>query len=229
MLSPYHSPHRNGVPSPNNLFFPLLPTQSEISEDQGIKTFDYYLERNRVAGAPSSERNFHIFYYLFAGPAAEVRQHMQLLKKTMCWYLSHGSPQYPRWLSEHAFSKCHVAQTCQLIAAILHLGNLEFTIDRGRDVDAVVRRMFWPWFRILGCHSISIGDCALVQDQARQEGCTVFLDPDGAADNCGDLAKTLYSLLFSWLNERINERFCRDDFVTFIGLFDLPGAQNLTS
>jgi hypothetical protein len=121
--------HCNGVPSPNNPFFPLLPTQSEISKDQGIKTFDYYLERNRIAGAPSGERNFHIFYYLFAGPAVEVRQHMQLLEKTMCWYLSHGSLQYPRWLSEHGFSKRHVAQTCQLIAAILHLGNLEFTID----------------------------------------------------------------------------------------------------
>jgi chitin synthase len=35
--------------------------------------------------------------------------------------------------------------------------------------------------------------------------------------------------LFSWLNEHINERFHRDDFVTFIGLFDLPGLQNLTS
>ena len=29
----------------------------------GVKTLDYYLERNRVAGAPSGERNFHIFYY----------------------------------------------------------------------------------------------------------------------------------------------------------------------
>ena len=27
----------------------------------GIKTLDYYLERNRVAGALSGERNFHIF------------------------------------------------------------------------------------------------------------------------------------------------------------------------
>jgi len=30
-------------------------------------------------------------------------------------------------------SKRHVAQTCQLVAAILHLGNLEFIIDSGRN------------------------------------------------------------------------------------------------
>jgi len=36
------------------------------------------------------------------------------------------------------------------------------------------------------------------------------------------------SLLFTWLNEPINERSCRDDFITFIDLFDLPGPQNLT-
>ena len=35
----------------------------------GVKTLDYYLERSRVSGAPSGERNFHIFYYLVAGAA----------------------------------------------------------------------------------------------------------------------------------------------------------------
>ena len=33
----------------------------------GVRTLDYYLERNRVAAVPSGERNFHIFYYLAAG------------------------------------------------------------------------------------------------------------------------------------------------------------------
>jgi chitin synthase len=36
------------------------------------------------------------------------------------------------------FTKHLVAQTCQLIVAILHLGNLEFTVDWGHDVDAAI-------------------------------------------------------------------------------------------
>ena len=35
------------------------------------------------------------------------------------------------------------------------------------------------------------------------------------------------SLLFAWLNELIDQRLRRDDD-TFIGLFDLPGPQNMT-
>ncbi|KIK16514.1 hypothetical protein PISMIDRAFT_15777 [Pisolithus microcarpus 441] len=62
----------------------------------------------------------------------------------------------------------------------------------------------------------------------KKELCTVFLDSDGASDNRNDLAKTLYSLLFTWLNEHINQHLCRDNFDTFIGLFDLPGPQNMT-
>ncbi|KAF8447874.1 P-loop containing nucleoside triphosphate hydrolase protein [Boletus edulis BED1] len=37
----------------------------------------------------------------------------------------------------------------------------------------------------------------------KRELCTVFLDTDSASDNSDDLAKTLYTLLFAWLNEHI--------------------------
>ncbi|KIK16151.1 hypothetical protein PISMIDRAFT_16019 [Pisolithus microcarpus 441] len=62
----------------------------------------------------------------------------------------------------------------------------------------------------------------------KKELCTVFLDSDRASDNRNDLAKILHSLLFAWLNEHINQHLCRDDFDTFIGLFDLPSPQNMT-
>ena len=130
-------------------------------------------------------------------------------------------------------SKRHVAQTCQLLAAILHLGNLEFIIDRSRNEDAaVVRNMdvLNIVAEFLGVSPAALESTFSYKTKlVKKELCTVFLDPDAASDNRDDLAKTLYSLLFAWLNEHINQRLCRDDFATFIGLLDLPGPQNLTS
>jgi myosin heavy subunit len=42
------------------------------------------------------------------------------------------------------------------------------------------------------------------------------------------VARLLYSLLFSWLVEHINQKLCRDDFASLIGLLDFPGFQNLS-
>ncbi|KAF8064853.1 glycosyltransferase family 2 protein [Lyophyllum atratum] len=215
----------------------------------GVKTLDYYLERNRVSGAPSGERNFHIFYYLVAGASSEERQHLHLLDKTTYRYLGQrgagGRPNGGRDDDEVRFdqlkvalktiglSKRHVAQTCQLIAAILHLGNLEFTIDRSRNEDAAVVRntdLLEVVAEFLGVHPSALESALSYKTKLmKKELCTVFLDPDGASDNRDDLAKTLYSLLFAWLNEHINQRLCKDDYTTFIGLFDLPGPQNMTS
>ncbi|KAF8416231.1 P-loop containing nucleoside triphosphate hydrolase protein [Boletus edulis BED1] len=125
-------------------------------------------------------------------------------------------------LKSVGLSKRHVAQTCQLVAAILHLGNIEFIIDRGRDVDAAVVRNV----DVLGivAEFLGVQPCALETTLAyktklvKRELCTIFLT-----------LMTLYTLLFAWLNEHVNQRLCRDDFDAFIGLFDLPGPQNMTS
>ncbi|KZT04957.1 glycosyltransferase family 2 protein [Laetiporus sulphureus 93-53] len=215
----------------------------------GLKTLDYYLERNRVAGAPSGERNFHIFYYLVAGASPEERQHLHLQEKTTYRYLGQRNPpgrgnagrsedavrfdQLKVALKNAGFSKRHVAQTCQLIAAIIHLGNLEFTIDRSRNEDAAVVRntdVLEVVADFLGVQPSALEATLSYRTKlVKKELCTVFLDPDGAADNRDELAKSLYALLFAWLNEYINQRLCKEDFNTFIGLFDLPGPQNLTS
>ena len=222
---------------------------SERGRLTGVKTLDYYLERNRVSAVPSGERNFHIFYYLVAGASPEERQHLHLLDKTTYRYLGHrGTVARPNGardddglrfdqlkiaLKTIGFSKRHVAQTCQLVAAILHLGNLEFTVDRNRNEDAAVVRnidLLEIVADFLGVQPSELEAALSYKTKlVKKELCTVFLDPDGASDNRDDLAKTLYSLLFAWLNEHINQRLCKEDFTTFIGLFDLPGPQNMSS
>ena len=216
----------------------------------GVKTIDYYLERSRVASVPSGERNFHIFYYLMAGASPEERQHMHLNEKATYRYLAQraapsrgnqGGPnddavrfdQLKMALKNVGFSKRHVAQTCQLIAAILHLGNLEFTIDRHRNEDAAVVRntdILDIVAEFLGVQPAALETALTYRTRLmKKELCTVFLDPDGSADNRDELAVTLYSLLFTWLNEHINQRLHKDDFASFVALLDLPGPQNLTS
>ncbi|KAF8419839.1 P-loop containing nucleoside triphosphate hydrolase protein [Boletus edulis BED1] len=97
----------------------------------------------------------------------------------------------------------------QLVAAILHLGNIEFIIDRGRDVDAAVVRNV----DVFGIVAEFLG-----------------VQPSALETTLAYKTKlTLYTLLFAWLNEHVNQRLCRDDFDAFIGLFDLPGPQNMTS
>lgn len=209
----------------------------------GVKTLDYYLERNRVAGAPSGERNFHIFYYLLAGASQEERQHLHLLDKASYRYLgAHRRPfgrdedtvrfeQLKIALKNIGLSKRHVAQTCQLLAAILHLGNIEFISDRHRNEDAAVVRnteMLDLVAEFLGVTSPALEIVFSYKTKlVKKELCTVFLDEDGAAENRDNLAKTLYSLLFAWINENINQKLCREDYAAFIGLFDLPGSQNI--
>ena len=112
------------------------------------------------------------------------------------------------------FSKRHVAQTCQLVTAILHLGNLEFTIDRHRNEDAAVIRntdVLDIVANFLGIEPAAL-EAALSYriKMLKKELCTVSLDPDGASDNRDDLSQTLYSVLFTWLNEHINslDQFC---------------------
>jgi chitin synthase len=136
-------------------------------------------------------------------------------------------------LKSIGLSKRHVTQTSQLVAAILHLGNLEFMVDRSGNEDAAVVRdtdVLEIIADFLGVQPYALEAALSYKTKLlKKELCTVFLDPDGASDNRDDLAKMLYSLLFTWLIEHIDQYLCRDDFTTFIGLFNLPGPQNMSS
>ncbi|KIK18730.1 hypothetical protein PISMIDRAFT_14116 [Pisolithus microcarpus 441] len=179
---------------------------------------------------PLGKCNFHIFYYLIAGPSPERSTGAR--PNAVRANDAHRFEQLKVALKTISLSKRHAVQACQVITAILHLGNLEFTIDCSRDVDTAVMHNIDTL--ALVAESLGIQPSALKNALSyktklvKKELCTVFLDSDGASDNRNNLAKTLYSLLFTWLNEHINQHLCRDDFDTFISLFDLPSPQNMT-
>lgn len=211
---------------------------------------------------PIGERNFHAFYYLVAGASEAERAHLMLGDASAYRYLgnrhgtrpdghSHGYSkgngnggdgsassdatrfnQLKEAFKAVGLSKRLVAQICQLIAAILHLGNLEFTNDRNRNEVAAVVKNTDTLNTVADFLAVPASSLEALfsyrSKMIKKELCTVFLDTDGAAANRDELSKTLYSLLFTWLNEYINQKLCKDDFASFIGILDLPGSTNLS-
>lgn len=208
---------------------------------EGLKTIEYYLERSRVSQVPASgERNFHVFYYLCAGIDGEERQHLRLGNEGDYHYLQSrarrtGASDRERFRQlKQAFravgmSNRLVAQVCQLLACILHIGNLQFSGDDALHEGALVLNedVLSTVAEFLGVHENALAEIFSFKTLlVRKEVCTTFLDVEGAESVRDELARTLYSLLFSWLNEHLNQKLCKDSFGSFIAILDLPGQQN---
>lgn len=199
-----------------------------------------------MTGAGAGERNFHIFHYLVAGANDEERHHLHLDHHPSYRYLtnnprasSSNSPDATRFLQLKegfkliGFPKRAISSIFQTLAAILHLGNLEFHMDRSINPDsALVKNVLVLDIvaELLGVDAQEL-ETALTNKSILVSGevCGVFLDPEAASVNRDDLAKALYGLVFSWIGEYLNEKLCRDDFSTFVALVDFPGPVKSTS
>jgi chitin synthase len=213
----------------------------------GAKTLDYLLEKNRLVKVPPNERNFHVFYYLIAGASQDEKSHLHLTDATQYRYLNvpkgtrgpnvddtNNFNELKQALKSLGFHKKHVAQMFQLLAAILHLGNIQFAQDpNNKQKEAAFVKNHEVLDLVadfLGVNPHALENVLTYKTKLiKKEMCTIFLDVDSASVQRDDLAKALYSLLFSWIVEYINTKLCDEDFASFIGLLDLIGFQNLTS
>jgi chitin synthase len=121
-----------------------------------------------------------------------------------------------------------VAQICQLLATILHIGNLQFRSGHGtaEGPTATDADLFAVVADFLGVVPEALAELFSVKTMLiGKEICTAFLEAEEAEKVRDELARTLYSLLFSWLNEFLNQKLCKDSFGSFIAILDLPGPQ----
>lgn len=199
-----------------------------------------------MTGVSAGERNFHVFYYLVAGATPDEREHLRLEESTSFRYLSHHRTSTSSNLADAVkfnqlkeafktvgFPKKAVASICQILSAILHLGNLDFVVDRSKNMDSAIVKnphVLDIVAEFLGVDSPSL-EATLVNKSMLVGGemCGVFLDAEGAAANKDDLARALYGLVFSWIGEYLNEKLCRDDFSTFISVVDFAGPAQSSS
>ncbi|KAI9319339.1 P-loop containing nucleoside triphosphate hydrolase protein [Dichotomocladium elegans] len=104
----------------------------------GAKIRTYLLERSRLVFQPQTERNYHIFYQLCSGATAEERNEFELSEWSSFHYLNQsGTGEIPgvndteeftitrKSLSMIGITEETQKQVFRLLAALLHLGNIE--------------------------------------------------------------------------------------------------------
>jgi chitin synthase len=232
----------------------------------GGKLLDHRLERSRLADVPTGERNFHILYYLLAGTSAAEKTHLGFDEPhggvQRRWkYLGHptqlkvgindaeGFQLFKTALRKLEFPRSEIAEICQLLAGILHIGQLEFeqssnTTATGDDSGGFSHEGAQTVVTVKNKDVLSIVAAFLgVGSQELQttlgyktkiihkERVTVMLDPAGARANANELARTLYSLLVAYVIETINQKICAPEeaIANTISIVDFPGFSQQTS
>lgn len=230
-------------------------------QNNDASRFGYYAElqfndRGRMAGAKmihhlfdkerlskTNEHNFAVFYQLVAGCSPEERNALQLQQDHQYRYLASTTKgiettpdslkQLKSSLKQAGFRREQVSRIMQLLAAILHLGDLTF-LDPTNNQDAAYVKDVDQLNLIadfLGVDSRALENVLVFKTtMIRKDLTTLILNADQASTQRDELAKTLYALLFTWMVERINAKLCVDDddgdsFRAFISVLDFPGLQ----
>ncbi|KAH1237381.1 Myosin-12 [Glycine max] len=187
----------------------------------------YLLERSRVCQVSDPERNYHCFYMLCAAPPEDVKKYklgdprqFHYLNQSNCYQVSNVDDAKEYLETRNAMDIVGISQEEQdaifrVVAAILHLGNVDFV--KGKEVDSSKLKDDKSLFHLQTAADLFMCDAKALEDSLCERvivtpdgNITKPLDPDAAALSRDALAKTVYSKLFDWIVDKINSSIGQD-------------------
>ncbi|NXH96514.1 MYO15 protein, partial [Pachycephala philippinensis] len=211
----------------------------------GAITSQYLLEKSRVVFQAKSERNYHIFYEMLAGLPSQQRQRYCLQGAETYYYLNQGgnceipgkddAEDFRRLLNTMEvlnFSVDEQNSIFRILSSVLHLGNVYFE-KYETDCQEVATVVSATEIR-------TVAELLQVSPEGLQKAITfkvtetqrekIFtpLTVESAVDARDAIAKTLYSLLFGWLTDRINKLVYPRQEALSIAILDIYGFEDLT-
>ncbi|XP_009395668.2 myosin-12-like isoform X1 [Musa acuminata AAA Group] len=210
----------------------------------GAAVRTYILERSRVCQVSDPERNYHCFYMLCAAPPEDVKKFkvadprtFHYLNQTNCYEVANVDDAREYLETRNAMDVVGISQEDQeaifrVVAAILHLGNINF--DKGKETDSSKLKDEKSVYHLetaaelLMCDGKSLEDSLCKRVIVTPDGnITKPLDPESAALSRDALAKTVYSRLFDWIVDKINSSIGQDQSAkNIIGVLDIYGFES---
>lgn len=209
----------------------------------------YLLEKSRIVSVNKGERNYHIFYMLLNGLTDEERDTLELDTNKSYNYLiaSDDTPveidgpfvnleRVKSAMSILSISEWEMWQIFQLLAALLHLGNLQYKRKIIENIDATEIHDNLNSSRV--AHFLGIPRSVLCECLTRR---TLYVNDERVVSNISkehameirdSFAKTIYGRIFNWIVHRINTTISRSvgnvaNNVS-LGVLDIFGFENFS-
>jgi len=220
-------------------FGKYMEIQFDIGDPVGGKILVFLLEKNRVIERQKTERCFHIFYQLLAGAGAQEKKELLLLspdqynylKKSECYTIEDINDAKEFKETVDAMNVIGLDQNWQqqifsIVAAILQLGNVEFTGDRHKS--AVSTQNFLE----NAANLLGIAPADLAKNLTNRsikagaaESITTPLSVEQAAYARDSFSKGMYGRLFQWLVTMANQSIYSEFYSNLIGVLDIYGFE----
>ncbi|GAA6061411.1 hypothetical protein JCM10212_004469 [Sporobolomyces blumeae] len=212
----------------------------------GARIRTYLLERSRLVYQPETERNYHIFYQLLAGAPSSERKSLGLDSAASFTFLNQGGANaltIPGFDDAAEFATTQKAlstvgitverqwQIFKILAALLHLGNMQIRATRTDalldDEDASLTLAT----QLLGIDKSEFKKWILKkQIVTRTDKIVTSLNAAQANIVKDSVAKHIYASLFDWLVAVVNESLTNEKVEgtvkSFIGVLDIYGFEH---
>ncbi|XP_070816887.1 unconventional myosin-VIIa [Chaetodon trifascialis] len=215
---------------------------------EGARIEQYLLEKSRVCRQAHEERNYHIFYYMLMGMTAEQKKILSLGNTAEYKYLTMGGcnrcegrddvKEYAHFrsaLKVLMFTENDSWEISKLLAAILHLGNVDFesTIVGNLEASEIITSSH---FNMAG-QLLEVTPNELEKSLTQRcfvtagETVTKALASAQAVDGRDAFVKAIYGRLFLWVVDKINTAIYKKPkdsgkVTRSIGLLDIFGFEN---
>ncbi|XP_069006967.1 unconventional myosin-VIIa [Embiotoca jacksoni] len=215
---------------------------------EGARVEQYLLEKSRVCRQEPEERNYHIFYCMLMGMSAEQKKILSLGNAVEYKFLTMGKctscegrddvKQYAHFrsaLKVLMFTENDSWEISKLLAAMLHLGNVDFeaTIVNNLEGSDILESSNFN----MASQLLEVDPKALEKSLTQQSFMTAresvikSLTSDQAVDGRDAFVKAMYGKLFIWVVDKINTVIYKppeeeSDVRQSIGLLDIFGFEN---